>query len=673
MASVIVWKGQTTNRPGVYSQTTADRSASVGAFPRGAVAVVGIGRSLKPGVVHEVGSDATARGIMADCELRRMIGLAFNPTNDDKVVGGGASKVYVVCVNPMTLATKTFLTAAGTSGVVVSSARYGQEGNRIGARIRAATNHLVGKRFTFSLAGRSYDYDDLGGNADLALEYTGGGLVVSAMTAEVVRGSAGYVDVAYDAQMALNAVPLALQVWSPDATKMAFDGKLTFESDTAEGPFGIIIVGTVAGVAGGETLGYTPDGAGGTVTSVNAYDSITSIDFSAFAAGAVFNVTGSAAKAVFASHPTIQDVTDYLTGKLVGHGYTVASTLPDRSTHLGAYMDQIVATDITAAELTLWSIMYRMVAELNVKGAGLISAAENGTVGGIVANTAGTDPVYLVGGDDMDTDGVDVTATEWTAALALLRKLPVTAGAYLTNSATYQALLVAHVEYCDDRNEQQWWTGIAKDSTKAQINTRALALSNPYLQFAYQDIVVDEVVYDEPYVLSVELAGMHAGMPIGTPLTWKRPRLDSVSQAATINPDEDAQTLTDYGVYNIVEDADEDGILKIERDMTTYRASAVPQFQSTAAVCSWSESKRDARRYLKDIVGNPNFDGSDEQLKTMLVSRLRRQANPKDDLYMIKGFRSVTSEDLGEQVKLSYECVPIEGIQFVTISQFVTR
>jgi hypothetical protein len=385
-------------------------------------------------------------------------------------------------------------------------------------------------------------------------------------------------------------------------------------------------------------------------------------------------ISADAAKALFASHPTIQNVYDYVYGKLNGHGFTVATTLPDRTTYTGAKLDTVTGTTCVGATVSLRSVLDRCVTYLNANASGLVVASEFGTSGGSPSNTPGTDYYYLAGGTDDDAGAI---GTEWEKAFAVARTLNVTAIWAQTNDAAKYAYGGTHVSAMDDVNERFLFLGAAANETIAQLATRVLALNNRYVSLWFQKPTLPfggvSTTFDEPYMLAAMAAGMFCGRPIGRPLMRKAPRLTAVSQNTAIDLVDDLDQIIQAGLCVVAPNQKQSNQLQIVRDVTTYMAADIPQFTSLSASESVSASKKDLREYLDPIIGSESWEGTEATVKAYASSRLRKQATKGDALWCIKSFRNLVVDDLGTVYLVTCECEAIEGVTWIVVNQYVSR
>jgi len=217
MATGIIHKGHYTARPGVYSELHADAAGAIGPFPRGTVAVIGEMRKAQSQIVHVFGSSGALQKDLDECACKKAGVLAFDPTTDRRIPGGGANNVLAVGVNPSVAASITLPNADGDC-ITFTSEIYGIPGNRMNVEVANGTTQ--GKKVTLHYDGNDYVYDDLGGDAVLKLMYSNAG---DADTMIVEIDPTTDITIDYSTDQAGDAV------YTP--TEMVFGGTIDFDCD----------------------------------------------------------------------------------------------------------------------------------------------------------------------------------------------------------------------------------------------------------------------------------------------------------------------------------------------------------------------------------------------------------------------------------------------------------
>ena len=216
--------------------------------------------------------------------------------------------------------------------------------------------------------------------------------------------------------------------------------------------------------------------------------------------------------------------------------------------------------------------------------------------------------------------------------------------------------------------ERQAYTAIEKTSTLAQIKTRAVSLNHEGIALVAQDIEIFDpkglrTTLDSRY-LALALAGMQAGSDIGEPLTRKRPNVIKTLQ--TFNTHNDAEQALRSGLLFL--SMDNLGV-KVERGITTYLTDNNPIFSEISTYESVLTSLRDLRQALADQIGRPTRASQIALLEGRVKTRLTAQV--RDGI--IKNFKGVSLEDLGDEVAISYEVAPVEPLNFISITAIATR
>lgn len=793
-ASGILHKGQFTRRPGAYSQMIADAAGNVGPAPRGTVAILGDTTKCQTGVIQSAMNPTALYVLLDECNVRKAGDIAFSPTTDIRIEGGGASKVTIVGVNQMVQAAMTFANADGDC-LKLSSLVYGLPGNRMNVEIAAGTTK--GKKVTLHYDGTDYVYDDLGGDAALRLMYDNTG-DADAMRVEITPstdlkidyttdqpGNAVYTPskMVFDSQITFDCdeqqwektgtlaneikaecndhmgntggvfhtAPDAVNpIVAPDATNVASTiflvnailtaleahrvlvggGPCHGQADTtvasdlsaevpaatladaaalatkeknayenhriqtdALGPpnihaiadavnvitepdaiitVDVVITGKYHGSSVVETLTLADPGVSAT-TSSETFDEVTTIDMTDVMATTTVTITGDAMTVLFADNPYIQNAVDYILSRGSTQGFTATSDLGNASTYACTNLDTVSGppgTDIKGVAYTDFTAdLALIVAGINLKSDLLVAEAVSpGT--GAPNNTTAT--VYLAGGTN-----AAATPDTWQAALNLLKTEQITAIVMLTSDAAIHEKLRAHLAEREDKNERWGFVGAAANETKTALKARPLSLDSRFLPACFQEVKMylnGTLQWLEPMYQAAAFAGMFAGRPIGVPLTWKYPKFEDVRQHSTISLPDHADDMIEYGFMFCTVDEDLDKLL-IERDVTTYLTQDIPEYSALSASESATECIRDVRRVVKTLIGNPNFGGTVEDVKALVASRLDRQATPTDELFRIKGWdsASLTVEDLGDKLKISFGFTTIEGITFAIITGYVNR
>ena len=267
------------------------------------------------------------------------------------------------------------------------------------------------------------------------------------------------------------------------------------------------------------------------------------------------------------------------------------------------------------------------------------------------------------------TGGAQGNSLDAPSALATIENEDVQIVVFFDTDGSRQAGLSAHLTASANAGfERQAYTAFPSTSSLADLKTRAVALNSAGIALVGQSARVYGPTsaltsIDSRYV-ALMLAGMQAGSSIGEPLTRKRPRVVDFSQV--------------WDAYADIEEVLRGGILalttdhlgaRVERGLTTYLTDGNPIYSEISAYESCLSSLRDLRSALNDQIGRPTKQSQLGVISSRVSTRLVAQQASG----MIKAFRGVTLEDLGDEIAISYEIAPVEPLNFITLTAVAVR
>jgi hypothetical protein len=267
------------------------------------------------------------------------------------------------------------------------------------------------------------------------------------------------------------------------------------------------------------------------------------------------------------------------------------------------------------------------------------------------------------------TGGAQGSVLDYEAALQSIEALSYQLVVLFSQSAADQSKLGAHLDAAARAGyERQAYTAIDSTSALSAVKTRAASLNAPDIALTAQSITIysptgERVTLDSRYT-ALMFAAMQAGSDTAEPLTRKRPRVISFSQAW--NTHADAEEALRSGV--VFMSSDTIGA-RIERGITTWLEDNNPIYSEISAYESLLVSVRDIRQALNDQIGRP---ARSSQL-TLIESRVNARLNAQVLDGTIKAFANVTLEDLGDQVAVSYDAAPVEPLNFITLTAVARR
>lgn len=320
-------------------------------------------------------------------------------------------------------------------------------------------------------------------------------------------------------------------------------------------------------------------------------------------------------------------------------------------------LDYLSATILDGATGELKAPAFRLMRELSVSG--LVSAELDN------ASTAAS----FSASTETATGGAQGSTLDYEAALASIEALSYQLVVLFSLSAADQSKLGAHLDAAARAGyERQAYTAIDSTSALSVVKTRAASLNAPDIALAAQSVELfsptgERVTLDSRYT-ALMFAAMQAGSDTAEPLTRKRPRVISFSQAWDTHAD--AEEALRSGV--VFMSADTIGA-RIERGVTTWLEDNNPIYSEISAYESLLVSVRDIRQALNDQIGRP---ARASQL-TLIESRVNARLNAQVLDGTIKAFANVTLEDLGDQVAVSYDAAPVEPLNFITLTAVARR
>jgi len=211
--------------------------------------------------------------------------------------------------------------------------------------------------------------------------------------------------------------------------------------------------------------------------------------------------------------------------------------------------------------------------------------------------------------------------------------------------------------------------GAPAGQTLAQMfSTYTSKLNSRHVAVAGQEVYVEDstgaLAWKSPVYMAVMLAGMQAGTSVATPLTWKRPSVFNVR--ADWDGSRDASEAIQKGIVNISKDTLG---FKIERSVTSWLEDDNPIYSEISANESVNTSVRDLRAALQIRIGDAVFGKTANKMKSVVEARLNQQVTQG----FIKAWQNVSVEDLGDTIKISYECAATEPLNFIKLTAFVVR
>jgi hypothetical protein len=271
----------------------------------------------------------------------------------------------------------------------------------------------------------------------------------------------------------------------------------------------------------------------------------------------------------------------------------------------------------------------------------------------------------LSGGGEGTTSFAD-----WQKALNLLKKARVNSIVVLTPDPAVHAALDAHCAYMGGigRSERDGFVGLmntgqtdlaTKDEIKSQIvdlNTRHIrAWAQNYERFN----TAGERTEFNPTFGAVALAGMQAGSPVGTSLTFKFLNTLGLRQHSTWNPTDDAEEMIQAGL--VFGETLEGVGTRVVRNITTWlKTNNIARTEGSV-----NEAVNFAafsfRTNMEISVGRPGFSGTINAAKGVAIGTLGLLV----DAGTLVAYRGLDFELIVDVLDVSVEIAPVIPINFV--------
>jgi len=429
----------------------------------------------------------------------------------------------------------------------------------------------------------------------------------------------------------------------------------------------VILVGTDASGAV-QLEKFTITLAGGTtpVVGLGNFSTITAIVLGDLEVARTLTISAQAAKASPLTQTTLQKAADYFNGRnipTVG-GFTldlVTAMLLFKLEDLDAMPSAVSILDPANPSFyaDLWAIKYW----INQNSALISAEYSSGASGGALDNT--TAPVFLSGG----SEGTPLQ-DHWQKALNLLKKTRVNTVVVLTPNPAIHAILDAHCAYMSGigRSERDGVVGVADSITgdvvnKDSVKSAIVDLNTFHLRAVAQAIeryntAGERQEFGPPFLAAI-VAGMQAGSPVGTSLTFKYANVLSFRQSNTWNPTDDAEEMVQAGLC-FLESVEGVGRRWV-RNVTTHLSSSNIAYTEASVAEAWKYSTFQFRTNMEYAVGKKGFSGTVNAGKSVAINTLGLLV----DATILTAYRSLDIELIVDVMEVSVEVAPVIPINFV--------
>lgn len=380
--------------------------------------------------------------------------------------------------------------------------------------------------------------------------------------------------------------------------------------------------------------------------------------------------SAEAARTVPSTQNTLQKVADYFSARYdagVTGGF-VFTMVTGRTSFSPAQLDVTIGAGgmvscLDPANPAFYADTQVWIEWFNSSSQYISAAKSSGAVGAAVTNT--TAPVFLSGGIEGTT-----LSSHWQGALNLLKKIRVNSIVVLTGDPAIHAMLDAHCAYmCGvGRNERDGFvgllnTGLTDVPTKSEAKTQIVNLNSRHLRAFAQAVeryntAGERQEFLPPFQAAIA-AGMQAGSPVGTSLTYKYANTLSLRQDSSWNPTDDTEEMIQAGLC-FMEHVEGVG-RRVVRNITTHLMSNNLAYIEGSVNEAVNYSVYTFRTAMEMAVGKKGFAGTVNAATGVSVNILGLLI----DEGIMTAYRSLNFELLVDVLEVSLEIAPVIPINFV--------
>ena len=405
------------------------------------------------------------------------------------------------------------------------------------------------------------------------------------------------------------------------------------------------------------------------VDTVASFATITWIILGDVEAARTVTISGLAVKTTPAIQNTLQKVSDYFNARqvvisTVVYGFIFELETGETKLHpenLDVTVSAVNALD--PANPGFKADLYAIISWVNQSSALISAAAVSGASGGAPDNTAA--PVFLLGGGEGTTD-----FQKWQDALNWLKQVRCNTIVALTGDPAVHAAIDAHCAYMGGigRSERDAVCGALNAAltdvpTKAEFKSQAVDLNTRHVRLVGQaieryDTVGERREYLPPFTACIA-AGMQAGSPVGTSLTFKYANVLSFRQHSGWNPTDDAEEMVQGGLL-FLENVEGVG-RRFVRNVTTHLSSNNIAFIEGSVNEAVNFAVFNFRTNLEFAVGKKGFSGTINAAKSVAIGTLGLLV----DAQVLVTWRSLDIELIVDVMEVGVEIAPVIPINFV--------
>lgn len=365
---------------------------------------------------------------------------------------------------------------------------------------------------------------------------------------------------------------------------------------------------------------------------------------------------------------TLQKCADYYNSRYVSSAGFVFTLVTGKTTFSPADLDVTTGAQgpqscLSPTNPAFYADLWACINWVNTNSQYVTAAKATGAKGGAPANT--TTPTFLSGGGEGTT-----LFSHWQNALNLLKKVRINSVVVLTGDPAVHAALDAHCAYmCGiGRSERDGFVGLLntglddladKDEAKSQI----VDLNSRHLRAFPQSIERYNTAGEReeflPFFTAAIAAGMQAGAPVGTSLTFKYANVLAIRQDSSWNPVDDAEEMIQAGVC-FLENVEGVG-RRFVRNVTTHLSSNNLAFIEGSVNNAVNFACFNFRTNMEFAVGKRGFAGTINAAKGVALGTLGLLV----DSLILVDWRSLGIEMAVDVLDVEVEMAPVIPVNFV--------
>lgn len=400
--------------------------------------------------------------------------------------------------------------------------------------------------------------------------------------------------------------------------------------------------------------------------SVADFSEITGMAFGDVAAARTITAAAEAARTDPLVQKTVLKMADFFNARAVTSvGGFVFNLITGTTGYLASDLDVMTSAVncLDPANPGFTADLATIAAWINQNSILISAAVSSGGSGGAPTNT--TNPVFLAGGSEGTA-----AFTDYQKALNLLKQLRINSVVPLTADPAVAAAIDAHCAYMGGigRSERDGFVGLMNAAltdvpTKTEAKAQIVDLNSRHMRTWGQaverfNIAGDRTEFTPPFGAAI-LAGMQAGSPVGTSLTYKFMNVLSFRQHSTWNPTDDAEEMIQAGLV-FAENVDGQG-RRVVRNITTHLSSNNLAFTEGSVNEAVNFAVFNFRTNMEISVGKAGFSGTENAAEVEAINTLGLLVDGGG----LATWRSLDVELAVEVLEIGVEMAPIIPVNFV--------